>query len=455
MNDDTIIAISTPFGYGGIGIVRLSGEQALPVAKKIFHPRKTAAAIETRQMIFGRLYHFEQKRYYENGMLVYFNSPHSYTREDVVEISCHGSPLLLEETVRLGIKAGARQALPGEFTQRAFLNGRFDMVQAEAVNDLIQASSLEQARLSYRQISGSLSGTILDLRRQIIHILSQIEASLEFPDDNVHMSPKMIQNSIQTTRKKIQSLIKSYDLGKALRAGIQIAITGTTNVGKSTLFNTLLKTRRAIVTPYPGTTRDYLREQIFLKGARFTLVDMAGVDIPRHPVEKEGIRRGKKIAAESDGIILLLDGSRKENAQDVNLIKNYRDRRTIIVINKIDLPQRIDLGRIKKIADGAPFLEISALKKTSLDRLENLLCENFVQRCAGEQEIVLHLRQKLILDEIDIMLGKALNLLQLGLPEEFAAEEIRQALPRIGRLTGEIHSDDIIHDIFSRFCIGK
>jgi tRNA modification GTPase len=455
MNDDTIIAISTPFGYGGIGIIRLSGQDALSIAKKIFHPKNSTKSLKPKQIIFGKLYDFEQKRYYESGMMVYFRSPHSYTRENVVEINCHGSPLLLEETVRLGIKAGARHAHPGEFTQRAFLNGRIDMVQAEAVNDLIFASSLEQAHLSYRQVSGSLSTAILDLRRQIIHIASQIEASLEFPEDNVHISPKIIRNTIIRTEKKVRSLIASYDLGKTLRAGIQIAITGTTNVGKSTLFNALLKSRRAIVTPYPGTTRDYLREQIFLQGTQFTLIDMAGMDIPKNPIEKEGIRRGEKIVAESSGILLLLDGSRKENRQDLDLIQKYKGRRTIIAINKIDLPQKIDMRRIRKAAADCPVLQISALKKISLDRLKKILCQKFSHKHSGKQEAILHVRQKFILEEIDIALQKTLAVLDQGQPEEFAAEEIRQSLPLLGRLTGEIHSDDVINDIFSRFCIGK
>lgn len=455
MSTDTIIAVSTPFGYGGIGIIRISGDHALTIAQKIFHPHNKKSSVEPRRVILGKLYHLERKKYYERGMMTYFPAPRSYTGEEVVEISCHGSPVLLEEAVRMGIKAGARQALPGEFTRRAFLNGRMDMMQAEAVDDLIHASSLEQARLSYHQLSGSLSRTIMDLRRQIIHVLSQIEASLEFPEDNVHMSPKIIRNTISKTREKIHSLIRSYDLGKVLQSGIQIAVTGTANVGKSTLFNTLLQKPRAIVTSYPGTTRDYLREQIDIQGAKFTLVDMAGVDIPRHPVEKEGIRRGEKIARESDGILLLLDGSRRENRQDMDLVKKHRGRRTIIIVNKIDLPQKINLDRIRDSAPPCPLLEISALKKTHIGRLEDTLFRTFVKKHNEEQEVVLHLRQKLLLEEINACLEKALDALEQGQSEEFAAEEIRQSLPLIGRLTGEIRSDDVLNDIFSRFCIGK
>ncbi len=455
MLDDTIIAVSTPIGPGGLGIVRLSGKKSLFVAKKIFKPKKRGTKIMPRRPVLGNLYNQEQKDYFEEAYLTYFPRPYTYTREDMVEISCHGSPIILEQLVRLGIKEGARHADPGEFTLRAYLRGRIDIIQAEAVNDIIQAASYKQAKISFKQLEGSLSKQISALRTQIIQLLSQVEARIEFPDERLRTSIKRMLRTLEKAIFSVNSLVESYDLGKTLAEGITLAITGRANVGKSTLFNTLLKKDRAIVTPHPGTTRDFLKESINVKDSIFTLIDMAGLGSPLHPVEKEGIKRGKKLASQADGILLLLDVSCKETPEDFKLIKKSKDKKILLIFNKIDLPLKMNTERVKKQAEHIPNIEISALKGTNLKKLKDTIYKLFIPDLEEDNEIILHLRQKLILDEILDSLIEGQSLLKQGYPEEIYAEEIRKVIPLIGQLTGEIRADDIINDIFSRFCVGK
>ncbi len=456
MLEDTIIAVSTPLGYGGLGVVRLSGVRALEITLEIFKPRTRRHKTPARQPILGHIFDPETGEPFEEAMLTFYPSPRSYTTEDVVELSTHGSPVLLKEIVRLGIAAGARHAHPGEFTLRGLVGGRIDILQAEAVNDLIQASSLNQAKISCRQLDGSLSRRIDELRGRIIHLLSQVEAGIEFPDEGLRISPKVITRTLRKSLEAVSGLVQSYDLGKAFREGIVLAVTGRTNSGKSTLFNLLLDHDRSIVTPFPGTTRDYIREQMMIEDSVFTLVDTAGLDAAAEPVEKEGIRRGKELATRADGILLLLDASRAENRDDLALIRKFRDKKTLILLNKIDLPRKIGAERITEAAGGLPQLEISALKGTHLTELKQKIHGLFVPdgNIEGE-EVILHLRQKLILEEIRDALASAMRVLEEGHSEELLAEEIRPALSLIGELTGEIRADDILDDIFGRFCVGK
>ncbi len=455
MLEDTIIAISTPIGHGGLGIVRLSGKRSLSVAKRIFKPLQSGAKILPRRPLLGNLYNYEEKECFEEAFLTYFPKPHTYTREDLVEISCHGSPVILEQIVRLGSKAGARHAGPGEFTLRAYLRGRIDILQAEAINDIIQATSYKQATISFKQLEGSLSKQITSIRNKIIHLLSQIEAGIEFPEEGLQTSPQQTLKTLEKAIYSVNSLVESYNLGKTLAEGITLAITGRTNVGKSTLFNSLLKKNRAIVTPHPGTTRDYLREKINLKDSIFTLIDMAGLESPTHPVEKEGIKRGRKIASRAEGVLLLLDASRKETSEDRALIKKFKPKKMLLLFNKIDLPLKMNTEQVKKLTQPHPTLEISALKGTNLEKLKEKIYKLFVPTIEQEEEIILHLRQKLILEEILDSLLEGQNLIKEGYPEEICAEEIRKVIPLIGQLTGEIRADDIINNIFNRFCVGK
>ncbi len=455
MLEDTIIAISTPLGYGGLGIVRLSGKKSLPIAKKLFKSKKKKDQIPPRHPILGNLYHFEQKEFFEEAYLTYLPSPHTYTREDMVEISCHGSPVILEEVVRLGIKAGARHARPGEFTLRAYQGGRIDILQAEAINDIIQAPSYKQVKISFSQLGGSLSQKIASLRHQIIHLLSQIEASIEFPEEGLRISTRQISKTMEKAIHSLRKLVESYNLGKTLSEGLTLAIAGRKNVGKSTLFNSLLQKERAIVTPYPGTTRDYLCDKLNINSSIFTLIDMAGFGSPLHPAEKEGIKRAKTLASQADGVLLLLDSSQDESSEDFRLIKKFKNKKTIILFNKIDLPQKMSKKNVKSRAESVPALGISALKGINLGKLKEMIHEFFVPNQKQGEEVILHLRQKLLLEDMLDCLIDGQRLLKEGHTEEIYVEEIRKTIPLIGQLTGEIRMDDIIEDIFSRFCVGK
>jgi len=407
------------------------------------------------QSVLGQLCDPESGKPFETAMLIYYPGPHSYTTEDVVEISTHGSPVILEETVRLGTVCGARPAHPGEFTLRAFQGGRIDILQAEAVNDLIRATSLNQAKISFSQMEGRLTRCIQKLRRAIIHILAQIEASIEFPDESLSLSTKALARSMEKSLDQVNRLIESYDLGKTLNEGTTLAITGRTNAGKSTLFNTLLQQDRAIVTPFPGTTRDTIREQIKVQDAVFTLVDMAGQSNTSHPIEQESIHRGRRMAEQADGILLVLDLSRPANQDDLDLIQEFRKKKTLIILNKSDLPPKLRREKITELAPRIPQLEISALQGDHIAELRQMLHAHFVPELEKTEEIILHQRQKLVLDQIREALAASLRLSEQGYSEEILAEEVRRVIPLLGQLTGEIHSDDVLENIFGRFCIGK
>ena len=455
MEKDTIIAISTPLGYGGLGIIRLSGNNSLRTLKRIFIPKSKNKEIPRRTPILGNVYNFNQKKCFEIAYATYFPGPHSYTGEDIVEISAHGSPVVLEEIIRLGIMAGARLARPGEFTLRAYLNGKFDILQAEAINTIIHATSIKQARISFHQMEGSLSLKFKDIRQGIVRLLSEIEADIEFPDEDLRISKKSLNNNLQKLIFKVSRLKASYNLGKILTEGFSLAIAGRTNVGKSTLFNALLEKNRAIVTPHPGTTRDYLSEQIKIKDINFSLIDTAGLIKTSHPIEREGIKRGKKILEKVDGIVFVLDTSQKADKEDFLFLDKFSYKKKILVFNKTDLPGGMDLEKIRIKNPDLPWIEISALKKINIEKLKDLIYTTFIPEFRENEEIVFHLRQKLMLEEIENALIKGRQMLKNGVFAEIYVEEIRKTLPLIGQLTGEIHTEEILNNIFSRFCVGK
>jgi len=452
---DTIIAVSTPPGRGGIGIVRLSGPEALSISLTFFSPGRKLRRIPSHRAVFGRLVDPANGSAFDEAVLLYFQKPRSYTREDVVEMSLHGNPIVLEEAVRLGIAAGARPARPGEFTMRACLNGRYDLVQAEAVNDLIRAESRAAAKLAWTQVEGGLSGKILSLRRGLIELLADLEASIEFPEEGLSAAKSSTIARTSGLIAEIEKLVASHDTGKAIFEGVSVAIVGQANVGKSTLFNAFLGEERAIVAPEPGTTRDYLKERLRIKDQAFTLIDMAGLGRPASEVEKEGVRRGKQLAQRSDGLLILLDASKEARPEDFSLLADYRDRKALLIFNKIDLPKKMDTEKIRKTFPGLPSIEISALKRTNIRRLLNKVHVVFAPRVPDSGEIVFHERQKFLLESVLRHLRSALTSLEEGQSEEVPAEAVREAVPLIGQLTGDIGAEEVIGDIFNRFCVGK
>jgi tRNA modification GTPase len=454
--EETIIAISTPPGFGGLGVVRLSGTRALAVALEVFRPKgRSRRPFPIRKPVMGSLADGENGESFEEGLLTYFKAPHSYTREDVVELSCHGSPVILEEIVRLGVRAGARRAHPGEFTLRAWANGRIDILEAEAVDDLVRAASLFQAKVSFRQLSGTLSGRIRSVRKRLVRLSAEIEAGIEFPEEAMETARRRGLRTLALAETEVRNLVESYQAGRAMSEGLTIAIAGKTNVGKSTLFNALLGEKRAIVTPYPGTTRDYLMETMVLGDAVFRLVDMAGLGKPLHPAEGAGIRASRRIVREADGLLVVLDGSRKAGPEDAALLEKIGGRKAVIVVNKSDLKRKLDVSGIGARAEGAPVVEVSALRRMGLERLKEEMRRKYVQSSDFPEEIILHARQRDILKEIKGFLREAGRRLEDGRSDELAAEEIRKALAEIGRLTGEVRPEEVMDDIFSRFCVGK
>jgi len=453
---ETIIAVSTPPGYGGIGVVRISGPKALAVAARVFRPsEKTSKTFPARRPLFGRLFDPEKREDLDEAVLTYFPAPRSYTREDVVEISCHGSPVILEEAVRLGAKHGAREAHPGEFTLRAYLSGRIDLLQAEAVDDLIRAATLTQARISSRQLAGSLSARVGRLRENLVGLLASLEAGIEFPDEALGVSRESTAAALHAVRTEVEELVTSYEVGRALGQGLTVAIVGRPNVGKSTLFNALLGEERAIVTPFPGTTRDFIREKMVVRNAVINLVDMAGLGRPSHPVEKKGVEKGRRIAREADGLLVVFDGSRALGQADLRLLEDYPEKKAILILNKADLKPLAAEGGLKALRPRRPVVRVSALYHTNLDGLRDAVVRTFVPAAGNREEIILHARQKQVLTEILDYLRRAAESLEAGQPEEVCAEEVKTALKLFGRLTGDVRAEEVIEDIFRRFCVGK
>ncbi len=409
MREDTIVAVSTPPGHGGLGVVRLSGRDAAAIALRLFRQgsrpdgaRRISISRRPvpRMATFGSVVDPEDGEFLDEAVLTYFPAPRSYTREDVVEIACHGSPVLLDRIVSGAVRAGARRARAGEFTLRAYLNGRIDILQAEAVNDLIGAVSLDQARLSGRQLTGSLSRSVAALRDDALAVLGDLEAAIEFPDD-VSLPKERIRSGLEGLAARLESLVGSYEAGRALSEGVTLAILGRPNAGKSTLFNALLGEERAIVTPHPGTTRDFLRERLVVDGAVFHLVDMAGIGPARHPAAKAGVDRGLERAKTADGLLLLFDASRPAAAADRALAGRFPGKPAVVVLNKIDLPSRWNRGDARSIAGRRPVVEVSALRGTNLGPLKKAIRRTFVPAAAGTGgETILHARQRDLLAEM-------------------------------------------------------
>ncbi len=444
MFEDTIVAPSTPPGKSAIAVIRLSGEKAFPIALKIFHPE---AKVRSRKAVVGKFYDAEKKFYFDEGLMIYYPAPRSYTGEDVVELSCHGNQVVVTRIVELCVKEGARLAKPGEFTYRAFLNGKMDLLQAEAVADLVDAVSYEQVKLSFAQLEGNLSRIIEKLREKLINVISLLETEVEFPDEGITIERAQALQAMKEVEEEIRKLLSYFDYSRAIHDGVSLVITGKANVGKSSLFNALLEENRAIVTEIPGTTRDFLRERIVIQGIPFILTDTAGFHPEtRDAIEVEGIRRTQKLIEEADGIIFMVDGSQPLDQKDLDLAKEVKRKKTVIVINKIDLPLRIKEEDLLSLDLKGPVVKISALKHLNLDELRKILHKEFVPETKPLSGLI-NIRQKVGLEAALSHLQKAKQLLQEGSEEELALEELREVALQLESLTGKITPQDLLVNI--------
>lgn len=443
--EDTIVAISTPLGEGGIGIVRLSGKNAKAIAEKLFD-----RPLENRRLVYGHIRDPETSEVVDEVLVAYMAAPHTYTREDVVEINCHGGPLPLQRVLGLTLRYGARLAEPGEFTLRAFLNGRIDLSQAEAVLDIVQAKTQASLRLAVQGLKGKLSQQIREIREELLSALAYFTARLDFPEDEVEEQD--ISGILERSHRKLRRLLESADAGVVYRQGVRTAIVGRPNVGKSSLLNRLLRTDRAIVTPIPGTTRDTLEEVVNLKGVPFLLIDTAGMAQSRDLVEALGMERSRRAVEQADLVLFVVDAGEPLTPADEEIKTLLEGKTKLTVVNKCDLPLRIELDRLPQ-----PFVITSALTGEGLDELEEKLVELALGgRVVGsDAPLVTNVRHKEALERAEKHLSEAQRSLRSGMPDDLVALDLTAALNALGEITGETVTEDLLESIFSRFCIGK
>lgn len=462
LNDDTIAAISTPLGEGGIGIVRLSGKDSLDIVDKIFlSPKnKRIKGLRSYQITYGYIIDPATGEKIDEVIVSVMKSPYSYTREDVVEINCHGGMIPLRKTLEVVLKQGARLAEPGEFTKRAFINGRIDLSQAEAVLDLIRAKTEESSRIAFEQLQGGLSEKITDLRDKLIGICAHVEAYIDFPEDEIEVkSDQTLLENLRNVRTELEALLKTYNEARFFREGLAIAIVGRPNVGKSSLLNTLLKKDRAIVTEIPGTTRDIIEEYLNIKGLPIRIMDTAGIRDVEDIAEKEGVRRSIKSIENADLVIAIFDRSESHHVEDLEIIEKIKNKNIIVVFNKSDLPPILDKKIIisQLMPYTSNFLDISALRGDGIEELKNKIFESCLKDWKEEREgvVVSNLRHKLAIEKASEAIGGAIRALIENYPLEIFALELREALDRLGEIVGVVTTDDILNRIFSEFCIGK
>lgn len=470
---DTIAAIATPAGEAGIGIVRVSGPDAEKIVKLIFKPRKRSTTagtdlksppkvFENHHLYLGKIFDPSGNIHLDDALMAIMRKPKSFTGEDVVEFHCHGGTLVLQRALETILRHGARLAEPGEFTKRAFLNGKMDLAQAEAVIDLIRAKTDLSLTLAYQQMEGSLSKKINQIKESIVDLLVHIEAGLDFPDEEgvATISDSEIKKRLRQISNEIQKLLSTCEEGKVLKQGIACIIIGRPNVGKSSLLNLLLKEERAIVTPIPGTTRDIIEEVVNIKGIPLRLMDTAGLRETEDEVESIGIRLTMKRLASSEMVLFVTDISDSEFNEDAAILKKVSDKKTIIVGNKMDKASKEAVGSFHNTFGQMTKVEISALLDRGIEELREAIYNEAIgkKQEAGDkrQEIIIsNMRHKISLEKAQKAILKAEGALDNALPGEFIAVELKEAMERLGEVTGAVTTEDMLDRIFSQFCIGK
>ena len=454
----TIVSISTAPGIGGIGIIRMSGEKSFEILDKIFKP-KTSQKIEDIKGYTIKYGHIvENNEIIDEVLVSYFKAPRSYTTENMCEINSHGGNVVVKKILEICLKNGAELAEPGEFTKRAFLNGRIDLAQAESVIDVINAKSDKEAKSGIKQLEGYLSKEIKGIKKEILDVLVNIEVTIDYPEyDTPEVQEKEIAQMLESVGKKLKKLEKSFDNGKIIKDGIKTAIIGKPNAGKSSLLNAILKEDRAIVTDIAGTTRDTIEEFVTINGIPLNLVDTAGIREASDEVEKIGVEKSIKQANDADLIIAIFDSSKDLEEEDIEILNLIKGKKSIILLNKSDLNSKINENDDRFTSITENILRISALNKYGIDELYEKIAELFnLNEINLDNEILItNIRHKNIISKSLENVNKAKEALEINMPIDIITIYIKEILEDLGEITGEVVTEDIINEIFSKFCLGK
>jgi tRNA modification GTPase len=455
-NTDTIAAVSTPLGAAGIGIVRISGPAAKSISRKIFRPKNPVAAFQSHRLYLGCLNDPETGGTVDEVLLSFMAAPHSFTREDVVEINSHSGYLLLSRILEIVIKEGARPAEPGEFTFRAFMRGRIDLSQAEAMMDLIHAQSERGLRLAANHVKGSFRMEVEHLRQRGLDCLARIEVMIDYPDED----PAALPDSEEIDRNLIRplhELVAAHDQRKIWIQGVNTAIVGRVNAGKSSLLNRLINEERALVSSIPGTTRDVIESTLYIQGLPLRLMDTAGFRRGKGTLERKGMERTRRKMEEAELILLIIDRSRPLDEIDRDILAQIRERQALVVLNKIDLPSKIDQVEFNEATAGLPLAEISALTGQGVEDLRRAIRMLVLSGEEPSQDFLMapNLRQKQALEKACRSVSRAAQNLEHEMPLEIVAEDMNQALAALGEIGGETTTEEVLDRIFSRFCLGK
>jgi tRNA modification GTPase len=460
--DETITAISTPYGTGGIGIVRISGQSSFEIASKIFKGRKSFNTIKSHTINYGKIIDPKSGEILDEVLLSKMSKPYTFTREDMIEINCHGGMVVLKNVLELIVREGARLAEPGEFTKRAFLNGRIDLSQAEAVIDLINSKTKESSKAAIEQLEGKLSEKVKKTRKKLIELIAHIEVNIEYPEYDVEeITPLMAHTIIKEACDELKSMIKSFEKGRIIKDGIKVVIVGRPNVGKSSLLNELTGKNRAIVTDIPGTTRDVIEDYININGIPVRILDTAGIRKTEDKIEKIGVEKTEKEILAADLIILMIDASLGLRDEDAQLMQKIEDKKAIILLNKIDLLRENEhkqiINEIKSKIEKREIISTSLLDGTGIEELFNNIYKLFIEGeiSISDEIIVTNIRHKDLMEKAKACLEEAIESKEFGLPIDIITIDINRAAYLLGQITGETVTEDVIQEIFSRFCLGK
>ncbi len=455
--EDTICAIATPYGEGGVGMIRISGEAAEAVLSRIF---RSAAkkGLENRKMTFGKIVDPADGSVVDEVLCVLMRAPATYTTEDVAEIYCHGGVMPLKKTLDLCIAAGARIAEPGEFTKRAFMGGRIDLSQAEAVMDVVSAGTERSHQVALDQLEGSLSSAIREIRSDLTDILVDLTVNIDYPDEDIEeITYEKLSKALASPAEKILELIKSSDSGRMLKDGLKIAIAGKPNVGKSSVMNAMLRKSRAIVTDIPGTTRDTIEESLDIRGIPVILTDTAGIRDTLDEIESIGIEKTKESLLDADTVFWVVDASSTLDDEDKVIGEKLKGLDVLCVLNKCDLGITLDRAEIKEILPSAEIVDISALQSTGIDKIEDHIEKKVFEGTSLRREstIVTNARHKALLEEADRSMRDAARSTEDRAPLELIEIDVNEAYLSLGRIIGEEVEGDVLNEVFARFCLGK